>query len=209
MTAIPAELLARRSEPEARAVLEDWLTERGRKVCSVLPLIGRLEEYADAGAYTDADADADAYTGAYADAYIDAYADADAYTDAYTDALRAQKQLINSIKHGEEMREGLMILFSTGTYFSSCRMGWARQVSGDEWEIVAARNVRRTASNGIIALATCAAAKGLGGHELGEVDPEPEPVHRLHMLKQINIARADWPKWAKEFPALKDLLEAP
>lgn len=107
------------------------------------------------------------------------------------------------------MREGLMILFSTGTYFSSCRMGWARQVSGDEWEIVAARNVRRTASNGIIALATCAAAKGLGGHELGDVDPEPEPVHRLHMLKQINIARADWPKWAKEFPALKDLLEAP
>ena len=29
------------------------------------------------------------------------------------------------------------------------------------------------------------------------------------MMKQINIARVDWPKWVKEFPALKDLLEAP
>lgn len=107
------------------------------------------------------------------------------------------------------MREGLTILFSTGTYFSSCRMGWLRPVSGDEWEILSARNVRRTASNGIIALATCAAEKGLGGHELGEVDPEPEDVHRLHCLKSIRVAEKDWPKWVKEFPALKDLLEAP
>ena len=207
MTAIPAELLARRSEPEARAVLEDWLTERGRKVCSVLPLIGRLEEYADAYAYADADADADAYAYADADADADAY---DAYADAYADAdaSRAQKQLINSLKHGDEMREGLTILFSTGTYFSSCRMGWLRPVNGDEWEILSARNVRRTASNGIIALATCAAEKGLGGHELGEVDPEPEDVHRLHCLKSIRVAEKDWPKWVKEFPALKDLLVA-
>ena len=106
------------------------------------------------------------------------------------------------------MREGLTILFSTGTYFSSCRMGWLRPVNGDEWEILSARNVRRTASNGIIALATCAAEKGLGGHELGEVDPEPEDVHRLHCLKSIRVAEKDWPLWIKEFPALKDLLEA-
>lgn len=107
------------------------------------------------------------------------------------------------------MTEGFAILFSTGTYFSSCRMGWLRQAGGDEWEVVSARNVRRTANSGIMSLAQCKAAKGLGGHELGEVDTEPESVHRLHMLKAIRIPRADWPKWVKEFPVLKDLLEAP
>ena len=106
------------------------------------------------------------------------------------------------------MKEGFAILFSTGSYFSSCRIGWLRQVSGDEWEIDSARNVRRTASNGIMALAQCKAAKGLGGHELGDVDTEPESVHRLHMLKAIRIPRADWPLWVNEFPALKERLEA-
>ena len=162
-----------------------------------------------AKACTDAAA-ADTYTDTYAaDTYTDTYAAADTYAYADADAaLKKQKQFLKSLNHGDEMREGLTILFSTGTYFSSCRMGWLRQVSGDEWEILSARNVRRTASNGIIALATCAAAKGLGGHELGDVDPEPEVVHRLHCLKPIRIAEKDWPKWVKEFPALKDLLEA-
>jgi len=238
-------LLLRRSEPEARAVLEDWLRENGRHVRSAL-MVGRIQAAdadayadADADAYADADADADAAADAYADAdaaaadadaYAAAYADADAAADAYADADAAaayaaayadadaaayaahqlQKRFINSIKNGEtEMTEGFAILFSTGTYFSSCRMGWLRQAGGDEWEVVSARNVRRTANSGIMSLAQCKAAKGLGGHELGEVDTEPESVHRLHMLKAIRIPRADWPKWVKEFPVLKDLLEAP
>ena len=225
MTALDG-LLLRRSEPEARAVLEDWLRENGRHVRSAL-MVGRIraDAYAYADAYADADAaaDADAYADAAAyaaaadaadaaaadaaDAAAAAYADADADADA---AHQLQKRFINSIKNGEtEMTEGFAILFSTGTYFSSCRMGWLRQTGGDEWEVVSARNVRRTANSGIMSLAQCKAAKGLGGHELGEVDTEPESVHRLHMLKAIRIPRADWPKWVKEFPALKDLLEAP
>ena len=242
MTEPPDGLLLRRSEPEARAVLEDWLRENGRHVRSAL-MVGRIradayadaDAYAYAAAYAAADADAYAYAyaaAAYADAAAAAYAAAAdaaaaaayaaaadaaddaaaaAYADADADAAhQLQKRFINSIKNGEtEMTEGFAILFSTGTYFSSCRMGWLRQAGGDEWEVVSARNVRRTANSGIMSLAQCKAAKGLGGHELGEVDTEPESVHRLHMLRAIRIPRADWPKWVKEFPVLKDLLEAP
>lgn len=239
----PPELLLRRSESEARAVLEDWLREHGRSARSVLP-VGRIYAaayaavYADhaaayayaytyvdadaadraaADSYADADADADDATAdhaaAYAYTYVDASADVDASASvsayADVDAHQFQKQFINSIKNSEdEMTQGFAILFSTGTYFSSCRMGWLRQVTGDEWEIDSARNVRRTTGAGIMALAQCKAKNGLGGHELGDVDTEPESVHRLHMLKAIRIPRTDWPLWVKEFPALKERLEA-
>jgi len=36
----PEDLLQRRSEPEARAVLEDYLQEHGRSVRSILPTHG-------------------------------------------------------------------------------------------------------------------------------------------------------------------------
>ena len=207
-----------RIDSASLAVLGDSREERGQGRAPLWLVEARASAYAyasasasaSADAYADADADASASADADASAY--AYASADASADADASAYAdhpIQKQLINSIKNSEdEMTQGLAILFSTGTYFSSCRIGWLRQVTGDEWEIDSARNVRRTASNGIMALAQCKAAKGLGGHEMGEVDTEPESVHRLHMLKAIRVPRADWPKWVKEFPALRERLEA-
>ena len=59
----PDELLLRRSEPETRAVLEDWLAERGRN----------LRWLSDAYADADADADADAVAVADVDVDVDEY----------------------------------------------------------------------------------------------------------------------------------------
>ncbi len=75
------ELLARRSDPEARAVLSDWLLEHGRKLRDVMPAEwhGLVD---DAAAAADAAADADAAAAA-ADAADDDddAADADADDD--------------------------------------------------------------------------------------------------------------------------------
>lgn len=98
------------------------------------------------------------------------------------------------------MREGLMILLTRGTYYRGlCRMGWLRRIEGDEWEIIGSRVLTRTGN--VVPLRELAEGEGkLPGHKLGKPAKTPESVHRLHMVRNIDVPREDWEKWAKDFP---------
>ena len=196
MSEPPAELLDRRSEPEARAVLEDWLSERGRD----LQWLGAVAtSHADAVAAAAADAadaaDADDDDAAAAtDVDDDAAADADADTADAADAADAANgqafKAVNRMTRGNEMREGLKVLVVPGSYWSLTQIGWLRRIDGDEWELVDARVLRRV--GGRVPLATLA-AEGPGETIHVEKAAElPEEIHRLTIRRCIPANEKAW-----------------
>lgn len=100
------------------------------------------------------------------------------------------------------MKEGLYVLVTRGTYYGLTRIGWLRREQGDEWEMVNCRSVLRTAYTAdTVGLQKLAQCKGkVGNHKLGELSLDPEPVHRLQMVRPIPINREHWHHWEKEFP---------
>ena len=94
----------------------------------------------------------------------------------------------------------LQILVSQAGYYCLTRIGWLRHKSGDEWEIVNARTVRGRDWSAK-SLTSLALSKGKApDHVFDEINPVPEPVWRVHCVRPIPIAEADWGSWAKVCP---------
>ncbi len=209
VTEPPASLLSRLSEPDARAVLGDWLAERGRER-SLQATIAALEIcYADAAAddvdaaADDADAAADDADAVAADADaadaddVAVAADADA-ADADDVAADFFKNQLLWVSRENEMRNGLALVVVAGGWRALTRVGWLRRVEGDEWELVGARSVRTVGR--YIPLAELASIGPVKDVSLQQKADEPEPLHRL-LLRRVIFC--DVPKWAKEVPRPK------
>lgn len=94
----------------------------------------------------------------------------------------------------------LQILVSQAGYYCLTRIGWVRHKSGDEWEIVNSRTVRGRDWSAK-SLTSLALSKGKASdHVFDEINPVPEPVWRVHCVRPIPIAEADWASWAKVCP---------
>lgn len=101
------------------------------------------------------------------------------------------------------MREGLVVIQVLGTYRRVTRVGWARRVEGDEWELVGARTIWRRYGNSQPVAIGRLAAEGLpDGHQLLEADDVkcPELLHRFS-ARRVFVANAE--KWAKHCPRPK------
>lgn len=101
------------------------------------------------------------------------------------------------------MREGLTILVTRGTWYGLTRMGWLRRIAGDEWELVGSRVLMRRGSP--VSLVKIAEAKKLPrDHELLPPSKMPEAVHRLQMVRNVDIHADDIANWAELLPRPKD-----
>ncbi len=175
----PAALLLRRSEPEPRAVLEDWLSERGRRIQECLPLIGY--GYGDGGG--DGVDGGDGDDGGYGDG-------------GYGDGGYGKPNLKASSE--SDMRPGLKIISTPSGYYPYVLVGWLRRVEGDEWEVVGARVIKRFGQSQ--ALASLATKGPATDTQLLDAATEPEPIHRLQITRAI---ACDAKSWAKEVPRPK------
>jgi len=106
------------------------------------------------------------------------------------------------------MREGLVVMVSRGTYWGLVRIGWLRNVAGDEWEMVNARTILRTGGYDSEGLQKVVQCKGkLTGHRLGLMAREPEEIHRLQMVRPMRVPREDWGEWEKHVPKPADWVD--
>jgi hypothetical protein len=193
------------SRPDVRAVLDDATLEAGR-----VPSWGWLMRRAQIHTADDADAadddadatddDATATAAATAAADDDATAAADA-ADADDDATAtaaatAADDATEASNHnrywkGAEMREGLVLIQVPGRYWGVTRVGWARRIEGDEWELHGATTVVRT---GAPVQLDVLAARGPDGHRCSPVAEVPELLHRFSP-RRVLVANVE--AWAK------------
>jgi hypothetical protein len=219
MIAPPQALLDRRSEPDARAVLEDWYSAHDERV-----LFAAMARYAqgfrsadDAAAADDAvadddddaadddDDDADAADDDAADAADDDDDDDDAAADAAADdadaADDASIEKRNQFWRGAEMKEGLLLVKFAGWYGRGLvRVGWVRRVSGDEYEMLpGAVSVWRRGAP--LTPLDQLAALGPKKHKHHAVDPSlvVEPLHRWSGVRVLYCHEA---AWATDCPSL-------
>ena len=202
------------ANPQARAVTEDALLESGRSLSWLgwvltRPADAAADADADDAAAADADAaDADDDDADDADdaAAADDDADADDAADDADDAAAddaaaddAARRNINRILRGAEMREGLVLLQLPGRYWAVTRIGWARRVEGDEWELLGARTIVRT---GQAEPLDKLASRGIGTtHRLNDASEAPELFHRL-LVRRCLVANEK--AWAKNCPRPAD-----
>ena len=204
----PDELLANRSDPNARAVLEDWRLSNGEKVTRLgvavwIVYSDAADDAAADAAAADAAADdaADAADADDADA-ADA-ADADAADVADADAALKKLPFLNDMLFGDlDMEDGLKIIQIPGYWSgrSATFVCWLKRIAGDEWVMLPGyRAVYRVGSTrGLSWLA----ANGIkDDYKLKEESEVAEPVHRLVIRRCVN---ADVKAWAKDCPKPKD-----
>lgn len=184
-----------RSEPDVRAVLEDY--ERSAFDQSTTARLGVLI----ADATTDADANA---TNNDADA-----TDTDATTDTDTNATLIDADEIGTLfkfKHFEDpqMEHGLCLVQIPLSYYRNLTIiGWARRKRGDEWELVpGARVITRKRGNysftGFDDLASNGPNNDYTCH------PPMRQVETLHRLMIRRCKPADVKAWAEECPTPKN-----
>lgn len=192
------QLLDNRSDPDVRTVLEDYEMEHGLRstrlgiaiaAADVLGGDGDDDDAAeatagddvdDATAGDDVDAD-DADVGASADVAIADRGGGD--REVERSAVPWDKEL--------DLRNGLKIIQLRGRYgWAVTILGWLRRDSGDEWEIVNARTVRRT--DGARTLASLAHRGPGDDHILSEQSEVIEETNRLLILRCLRANEAVW-----------------
>jgi hypothetical protein len=195
------------SDPHSRAVLEDSLLQQGRSLRWVawtgLYAVAVAPAAADAAAdavapaaadAVDADADADAASpGAAADADGVAADAADAAADAADAADAARQTITRRIKEEPDMRDGLKIVVTPGSYWALTQIGWLRRLDGDEYELVGARTLRRVGAQ--VPLAQLAAEGPGDSIKVQPTAVEPEEIHRLLIRRSIPASESAWAKW--------------
>jgi hypothetical protein len=189
-------LIDRRSDPSARAVLDDYHMERGERVTRLGWVLTIYTAAAVAAADdTDDDAAADAAAAAADAAAAAAAADA------------AIKSLHQQLKEDPDMRNGLKIIaFLPGRYgYGLTRVGWVRRISGDEFEILGGRTIWRKSGQFQMGGLNKLAADGLGkDYEATDPDAMPEELHRLLVRRSLP---ANEEKRAKLCPRPKGWVE--
>jgi hypothetical protein len=93
------------------------------------------------------------------------------------------------------MRDGLKIIVLPGSrYYNVVRIGWLRRVSGDEYELVNARTVVRTASYEAGGLARLASHGIEKRYKLSTADEGVEEIHRLVIRRSMPATEKSWAK---------------
>jgi hypothetical protein len=100
------------------------------------------------------------------------------------------------------MREGLVLVQLPGRYWSVTRVGWAKRVSGDEWELQGAVTVVRTGSP--LTLDMLASKGPDQNHRTTEPAASPELLHRL-TVRRVFVANIE--AWKKVCPRPKGWTE--
>jgi len=214
----PQELLDRRSEPDCRAVLDDWHYDRDRKPPLRLGVALWLAAADAAAAAAAAAADADAADAAdaaaaaaaaavaaadAAAAAADAAADADAAAADAADAARSL-ETFRKITLEPDMREGLKLVQLPGGYYgrSVTRVGWLKRVSGDEFVLLNSISIWRKsgdfAQDGLERLAAEGPSKD---YAVTKPAKSAEEIHRLVFRRALV---ADESKWAEACPQPKN-----
>jgi hypothetical protein len=99
-----------------------------------------------------------------------------------------------------EMREGLLLIQVPGRYWGVTRVGWARHVEGDEWELCGAVTlVRKSGSRRLSQLAEDGPQQD---HSVSEPARLPELLHRWSARR---VLVADVKAWAEHCPKPEDL----
>jgi hypothetical protein len=201
------------SDPCVRDVLQDEAEETG------LPVgWGKFARFASHNADDAADADADDNADDAADAADDDAADADDADDNADDAADADDADDNDADDDaadaaadaaddnnnhhwrtHAMREGLLLIQVPGRYWGVTRVGWARHVEGDEWELHGAVTlVRKSGSRKLAQLAEDGPQQD---HNVSEPARLPELLHRWSARR---VLVADVKAWAKHCPKPED-----
>ena len=194
------------SDPDARAVAEDALLERGGRY-PPLPPYTKIGGYGDGGDGGYGDGNGGYGDGGYGNGYgNDGYGN-DGYGGyGYGDGDGDIKKHNHLIRKGiPVMREGLNIIVSPGGYSPYVRIGWCRRVDGDEWIMIGARIIRRFGRNQqLVNLAAKGpvANKTVAGDNTDLLDAatEASPIHRLHAIR---CEPANEKAWAKACPKPK------
>jgi len=189
-------MLDRRSEPDARAVMEDEYLDRGLPVTRLGVAIDIIADICgtDAADAVDAvgvgvgvDNDVDDVFDDNNAAYIGA-SDADA--DA--NAVDIRRIVFVWLTGGLSMENGLKVVMLAGAYgYSVTRVGWLRRVSGDEWLLEAgARTVIRTGERR--GLEHLAIEGPDSGYHLLAPGGAAEHIHRLLIRRALPANEAAW-----------------
>ena len=213
----PHELLDRRSDPDTRAVLDDFRLSNGERITRLGVAFWIFDRRVDADASDDDDdADADASDDAAdasddADAAADA-ADADAAdaadasnasaadsaaggadADAADAAAHLKARNLLEILNGElDMKEGLKIIQLPGRYYYKVtKVGWLKRIAGDEYELIGACTVMRT--SGTRHLDELASDGPKDDHRVFKPSNAAEDIHRLSILRCIQADPESWP----------------
>lgn len=180
----PQELLDNRSDPDARAVLEDFELTHGWRPTRI-------------GVFLHDAADDDADDAAADDVGDDDDADDDDADDA--DLTRSRNR--HAMFSGEQdMENGLKLVVLPGRYgYNAVFVAWFKRVGGDEWQMLP--GYRAVWCTGTRRGLAWLAANGPGkDYKLREPSEVAEPVHRLVARRVLN---ADVKAWAKECPQPK------
>lgn len=97
------------------------------------------------------------------------------------------------------MREGLVLVVLPGRYWSVTRVGWARRVAGDEWELLSAVTVTRTGAP--VALDALASGGLPPTHTATKPSEASELLHRL-TVRRVFVANEM--AWAAHCPRPKE-----
>jgi len=179
------------ADPDARAVAEDALLERGGRY----PPLPPYTKSGDGGdGCGDGGGDGD---GGYG------YGDSDGDGGGY--GAGDGKEHNHLIRKGiPVMREGLNIIVSPGGYSPYVRIAWCRRVEGDEWIMIGARIIRRFGRNQqLVNLAAKGPVVGKATSEntdLLDAATEASPIHRLHAIR---CEPANEKAWARACPKPK------
>jgi len=199
----PESLLMERSDPEARAVLEDWCLSRALRPLR-LGVVLDADAAADAAAADDDDdaadddddddaADDDAADDDAADDADDADDDADADDD---DGRRKRRLLTSILVEDGDMTNGLKLILVPGAWYGRAvlRLGWLRRVRGDEFFLEVPRSVWRVGAGiGLDKLQTQGPGKA---YRVGD----PGAGEELHRLVWRRCLPAPLEVWAKHCP---------
>jgi len=203
------------ADPDARAVAEDALLERGGRYPPLPPYTksgdggdgcgdgggdggdGYGDGDGDGGGYGAGDGDGGDGDGGYG------YGDSDGDGGGY--GAGDGKEHNHLIRKGiPVMREGLNIIVSPGGYSPYVRIAWCRRVEGDEWIMIGARIIRRFGRNQqLVNLAAKGPVVGKATSEntdLLDAATEASPIHRLHAIR---CEPANEKAWAKVCPKPK------
>jgi hypothetical protein len=190
-------LLLRRSEPDARAVLEDVLLAEGRAIKDQLRYL-RFYDYgyggddgSSGGGYGGGGYGGDGDDGSSGGGYGGGYDGDDGSSGGgYGGGYGGEFDKTSERGH-VDMEEGLKVVSVISGYVPYVFVGWLRRIDGDEYELVNARVIRRFGDGYSIAeLALKGPKLGPGATQL--LPPATETVHRLMMSRCIAANVEAW-----------------
>jgi hypothetical protein len=195
------ELLNRLSDPEYRAVLEDWLAESGQ-VLSLPILFNHYDGYgygsggdgsgsggggygSGDGGYGDGGYGDGGGDGGYGDG---GYGDGGYGSGGYGDGGFGDGGDLKFCRR-DTMTEGLRIVSVPAGSYPYVLVGWVKQRRGDEFDVLNCRVVRRYGQN--VSLSWLAQNGPAKDTKLNDLSPREE-FHRLHVTRCIPCVEAPW-----------------